>query len=102
MSHENEISEKIAERIRDAFRNKQNFKVIVMLPLLPGFEGDVRSDSSGVLRVQMQIQYEAISRHKSSIYQLLQDLPLNVDDYIYFVGLRNHGLFGKDKNIPKT
>ncbi len=25
-----------------------------------------------------------------------------MNDYIYFVGLRNHALFGKDRNIPKT
>lgn len=41
MSHENFISEKIAERIRLAYTNKEKFKVIVMMPLLPGFEGDV-------------------------------------------------------------
>lgn len=50
----------------------------------------------------MNIQYEAISRHKSSIFQLLSDLPIDINDYIYFVGMRNHGLFGKDKNVPKT
>lgn len=71
MSHENEISEIIAQKIRDAFRNRQPFKVIVMMPLLPGFEGDVTSEKAGVLRVQMHIQYEAINRHKSSIFQLL-------------------------------
>lgn len=41
MSHENDISEKIAERIRNAYHRKEKFKVIVMMPLLPGFEGDV-------------------------------------------------------------
>jgi len=65
-----------------------------MMPLLPGFEGDVTSDSAGVLRVQMQLQYDAISRHKDSIYQLLQDLPIKIEDYISFFGLRNHALFG--------
>lgn len=50
----------------------------------------------------MNIQYEAISRHKSSIFQLLSDLPIDINDYIYFVGMRNHGLFGKDQNVPKT
>ncbi len=50
----------------------------------------------------MQLQYEAISRHKSSIFQLIQDLPINPNDYIGFFGLRNHALFGKDKNVPKT
>ncbi len=41
MSHETLISEKIAERIRLAYQKGQPFKVIVMMPLLPGFEGDV-------------------------------------------------------------
>ena len=73
-----------------------------MMPLLPGFEGEITNKNAAVLRVQMNIQYEAISRHKTSIYQLLQDLPIDMDKYIYFVGLRNHGLFGEYKNIPKT
>jgi hypothetical protein len=42
----------------------------------------------------MQIQYEAINRHKTSIFQILQDLPIDMNDYIYFVGMRNHALFG--------
>lgn len=50
----------------------------------------------------MQIQYEAISRHQSSIYQLLSNLSININDYIGFYGLRNHGLFGPNKDIPKT
>jgi hypothetical protein len=36
MSNENEISEVIAERIKEASKKKETFKIIVMLPLLPG------------------------------------------------------------------
>lgn len=50
----------------------------------------------------MQLQYEAISRHKNSIFQLVQDLPIDIHDYICFFGVRSHGLFGKKKDIPKT
>jgi phospholipase D1/2 len=50
----------------------------------------------------MHIQFEAINRHKTSIFQLLKDLPIDVNDYIHFVGTRNHGLFGENKNTPKT
>ena len=73
-----------------------------MMPLLPGFEGDPRDPNAGILRVQMHIQYEAIDRHKTSIFQLLKDLPIEMNDYIHFVGVRNHGLFGENKNTPKT
>jgi len=64
MSYENLISEEIADRILKAYEKGEDFKVIVMMPLLPGFEGDVTKDTSGVLRAQMQLQYEAISRSK--------------------------------------
>lgn len=72
------------------------------MPLLPGFEGDPRDSKAGILRVQMHIQFEAINRHKTSIFQLLNDLPIDLSDYIHFFGTRNHGLLGENKNIPKT
>jgi hypothetical protein len=41
----------------------------------------------------MQLQYDAIKRKENSILQLIKDIP-NVNDYIYFFGLRSHALFG--------
>ena len=76
-----------------------------MMPLLPGFAGDVTQSDSGVLRVQMQIQFEAISRHKDSSIQILEDYNHNnkknikVTDYLNFVGLRNHSKF---QSVPAT
>ncbi len=67
-----------------------------MMPLMPGFQGDPTDEKSGILRVQMQLQYDAIKRKPNSILQLIKDIP-NPSDYIYFFGLRNHGLFGADK-----
>jgi hypothetical protein len=32
----------LAERINRAYETKKPFKVIIFIPLLPGFEGDVR------------------------------------------------------------
>ncbi len=37
MSYENQISEQLARRIRRAHENKEKFKIIVVLPLMPGF-----------------------------------------------------------------
>ena len=77
-----------------------------MMPLLPGFEGDPTNENSGILRAQMQLQFEAISRHKDSIFKIIEakshKTKLNIQDYIYFFGLRNHGLFGPNHDIPKT
>lgn len=42
------------ERINKAYREKQKFKVMIMMPLLPGFEGDITNEtSSSVMRVQL-------------------------------------------------
>jgi len=43
----------LVERINKAYREKKPFKVIILLPLLPGFEGDVREDNSAVMRIQL-------------------------------------------------
>jgi phospholipase D1/2 len=57
MSFENLISETIAEKIIQAHSTGKDFKIIVMMPLLPGFEGDPRDEKAGVLRGQMQLQF---------------------------------------------
>lgn len=38
---ENRIAEKLKERIKKAHREGKHFIVIVVVPLLPGFEGDI-------------------------------------------------------------
>lgn len=62
MGVKNEIVNCLAERIARAHRNGENFKVIVVMPLLPGFEGDVADKASGILRVQVHNQFESINR----------------------------------------
>ena len=49
------ISELIIKKIEIAFKKKQNFKVILMLPLLPGFEGHIADEGSSVMRVQLHL-----------------------------------------------
>jgi phospholipase D1/2 len=39
MGIQHKVIDTIIERIDRAFKNKENFKIIVMLPLLPGFPG---------------------------------------------------------------
>lgn len=54
ISDENKICYELIERINKAYREKQKFKVMIMMPLLPGFEGDITNEtSSSVMRVQL-------------------------------------------------
>lgn len=87
MGLENKIVDKLAERISRAHAQKQPFKCIVVMPLLPGFEGDITDPNSTVLRIQMHHQYQSIKRGKKALFKQLAHIN-NIDDYIFFFGLR--------------
>ena len=95
----NEIALHIRKRIEKAFKNKENFKVYVFLPLLPGFEGE--PDSSSTLQIILKHTYAGICRNYrlSIIEQLYKIMGNNWKEYIGFYSLRNHGIVN---NIPKT
>jgi len=64
---ENTIAQAIVDRVTRAIIHKEQFKVIVVLPLLPGFEGGIDSSNANVLRIQLGWQHETIHRGKNSI-----------------------------------
>uniref|UniRef100_A0A1L8DQ51 Phospholipase n=1 Tax=Nyssomyia neivai TaxID=330878 RepID=A0A1L8DQ51_9DIPT len=89
----NQIGESLYKRILRAHRERSVFRVIVVMPLLPGFEGDVGGTTGNALRAITHWNYESISRGKSSILQRLK--AAGVEDpsqYISFHSLRTHSL----------
>ncbi|OMJ91836.1 hypothetical protein SteCoe_5508 [Stentor coeruleus] len=93
----NSIAQALVDRIKIAALNKEKFKVIVVLPLLPGFSGGIDEAAASVLRIQLHWLYATISRGENSILkQLLSDPNISdPSDYISFYGLRNHALLNK-------
>ena len=45
-----------------SFRNKETFRVYVILPLLPAFEGKIGSATGNALRVILHYNYASICR----------------------------------------
>jgi phospholipase D1/2 len=100
ISDKNRICYELVERINRAYREKKKFKVIIMMPLLPGFEGDITDESSSsVMRVQLYWEYFTLNRGKNSLYQKLSHIQ-NLDDYLKVYSLRQHGL--TSLGIPVT
>ena len=93
----NSIAQAIVDRIKIAAQNKDKFKVVVVLPLLPGFAGSVEDNSASVLRIQLHWLYATISRSENSVYNQLLSCPYVSDpaEYISFYGLRTHDMFDK-------
>ncbi|KAI8369196.1 hypothetical protein EDC96DRAFT_504222 [Choanephora cucurbitarum] len=87
----NKIGQAIVERIKRAHKDNQAFKVIVIIPIAPGFEGDFvqNNKQSMALRSVAQYQYSSISRGKYSIFEQLKKANIPVDKYISFYSLRN-------------
>ena len=95
----NKIAYYIRRRIEKAYIKKQNFKVYIFIPLLPGFAGDPQD--SDTIKIILKHTYAGISRNYglSLIEQLEQIMGNKWKNYIGFFSLRNHALLN---NIPKT
>lgn len=92
MGLKNEIVKTLCERIIRAWNEKTTFRVIIVVPLLPGFEGDPGDQAATVLRIQIHWQKVAILTGEDSIYNTLErNCPgIDICEYLFFFGLRTH------------
>ncbi|KAA8548972.1 hypothetical protein F0562_000656 [Nyssa sinensis] len=88
----NRVLEALYRRIMRAYNEKKCFRVIVVIPLLPGFQGGLDDGGAASVRVIMHWQYRTICRGHNSILHNLSDLlGPKIQDYISFYGLRSYG-----------
>ena len=66
-----------------------------MMPLLPGFEGDIQKANSAVMKLQLELEYRTISRSENSLFKQLEKCQINPDEYIQILGLRTHSFFNQ-------
>ncbi|OAX38224.1 phospholipase D/nuclease [Rhizopogon vinicolor AM-OR11-026] len=84
----NQIAKALVERIIEAARDGRKFKVIVVIPELPGFAGDIKNDTA--LKTIMAAQYRTINRGGHSIYEDIRAAGFEPMDYIRFYHLRTY------------
>ncbi|XP_071692997.1 phospholipase D zeta 1-like [Rutidosis leptorrhynchoides] len=93
----NRVLESLCKRIMRAYQESQCFRVIIVIPLLPGFQGGLDDGGAASVRAIMHWQYRTISRGPNSILHNLSDrLGPKVHDYISFYGLRAYGRISND------
>ncbi|XP_030958239.1 phospholipase D zeta 2-like isoform X1 [Quercus lobata] len=89
---QNRVLEALYKRIAKAHKEQECFRVIVVTPLLPGFQGGLDDSDAATVRALMHWQYRTISREKHSILHHLNVLlGPKTHDYISFCGLRSYG-----------
>lgn len=86
----NKIGAAIVDRILRAARAGEKFKVIVVIPAVPGFAGDLKDDASLGTRAIMEFQYDSINRGGHSIMEKIGNEGFDPTEYIRFYNLRNY------------
>uniref|UniRef100_A0A8C4EQ10 Phospholipase n=1 Tax=Dicentrarchus labrax TaxID=13489 RepID=A0A8C4EQ10_DICLA len=81
----NKIGDAIAERIIRAHREGKRYRVYVVTPLLPGFEGDINTGGGSAIQAVMHFNYRCV-RSKSTLLKLGEHWM----NYISIAGLRTH------------
>ncbi|KAL4912357.1 hypothetical protein BDW62DRAFT_206548 [Aspergillus aurantiobrunneus] len=86
----NKIGAAIVERILRAARAGQKYKMIIVIPSVPCFAGDLSDDAALGTRAIMEFQYNSINRGGNSIMELIAKEGYNPMEYIRFYNLRNY------------
>ncbi|BFZ63635.1 hypothetical protein YB2330_004766 [Saitoella coloradoensis] len=87
---ENMVGRAIVDRIIRAHREGTEFRMMITIPEVPGFAGDLKQDSAEGTRAIMDFQYRSINRGNGhSIMELLEAEGINPHKYIGFYNLRS-------------
>ena len=93
---ENSIGDALVERIIRANKHDEDWRAIIVIPLMPGFQSSVDVQDGTSIRLIMQCQYRSMCRGDSSIFGRLRAQGIDPEDFIQFYGLRNWGKIGPE------
>lgn len=88
----NRILQALVDRIERAVQRDEKFRVYVVMPLLPAFEGNIRSHELTNLHAVMHWQFATICRGRYSLFEALKGVTNHPENYVAFFGLRKYGI----------
>ncbi|XP_071212266.1 phospholipase D1-like [Salvelinus alpinus] len=85
----NSIGDALTQRILRAYREKRRFRVYIVMPLLPSYEGDISSEGGQAIKAIMYFNYRTMcwGDHIERLKCVMEACWIN---YILFCGLRTH------------
>uniref|UniRef100_A0A8C9XER7 Phospholipase n=1 Tax=Sander lucioperca TaxID=283035 RepID=A0A8C9XER7_SANLU len=86
----NGIGDAIVNRILRAHREQKKYRVFVVIPLLPGFEGDIGAGGGNAIQAILHFTFRTMCRGEHSILSRLREVKDLWTEYITFCGLRTH------------
>ena len=85
---QNTIANALFSRIMKAHTNEEDFRIYVVIPLVPGMTGAIKSDGMSGIACVMYFQYRTICHGGESLYERLERHNVDPTKYIFFSGLR--------------
>lgn len=86
----NRVGAAIVERIVRAARNNEDWNMIINIPSVPAFAGDLKADEALGTRAIMEFQYDSINRGGHSIMECVAREGIDPMKYIRFYNLRSY------------
>ncbi|KAJ5232106.1 hypothetical protein N7468_005062 [Penicillium chermesinum] len=84
----NQIGRAIVDACVRAGKEGRKFRVIIVIPAIPGFAGDLRDNAASGTRAIMDYQYKSICRGEDSIMGQIEAAGVNPKDHIFVFALR--------------
>ncbi|XP_062392373.1 phospholipase D2 isoform X1 [Sardina pilchardus] len=88
----NGIGDAIVERILRAHKEQKKYRVFVVVPILPGFEGDITQGGGNSIQAILHFTYRTMNRGECSILHRLKEQMQKGEwtEYISLCGLRQN------------
>ncbi|KOS22044.1 Phospholipase D1 [Escovopsis weberi] len=97
----NRIGDALVERIKRAHENREDWRCIIVIPLMPGFQNTVDEQEGTSVRLIVMCQYRSICRGEHSIFGRLRAAGIEPEDYISFYSLRQWGIMSNEALVTE-
>lgn len=97
----NLIGKAIVDACLSAHKEGRKFKVIIVIPCIPGFAGDLRDEAAAGTRAIMDYQYKSICRGENSIFGRLKAEDVDPSKYVFIFNLRSYDRINKTPALKR-
>jgi phospholipase D1/2 len=98
----NTIGRAIVDAVVRADREGRKFRIIILIPAIPGFAGDLREDAATGTRAIMDYQYRSICRGEHSIFEQCRKEGVDPTRYIFFFNLRSYDRLNRTPAVVRA
>ncbi|KAI9807410.1 MAG: hypothetical protein M1833_000155 [Piccolia ochrophora] len=98
---QNTIGKAIVDACVRAGKENRKFRVIIVIPTIPGFAGDLRSDAATGTRAIMDYQYKSIHRGEKSIFAQIAAQGVDPKNHVFLFNLRSFDRLNKTEAMKR-